>query len=108
MTAVSRKIFILQVVGSRDRIGYDNRWYRRVVLIADPEHSRVLKRALLIAIKVIAGIAAFVFVVANPLTSRGGIAFFLSIPVLLLCFFVWLLSGGDRHSGYWPHKSSDR
>jgi hypothetical protein len=41
--------------------------------------------------------------VANPITTHGGIAFFVSIPVLLVCFFLWLILGGGPR-GYWPKR----
>ena len=64
------------------------------------------KRLLRGAVKVIATIAMAVFIVANPLTNnlRNVIAFFISIPVLLLCFFLWLLLNKDKEQGYWPEK----
>ena len=65
-----------------------------------------MRRSALVAIKVVAVIAAVVFTVANPLrTDSNSIAFFVSIPVLLFCLWVWLLLGGndgDHSSGYWP------
>jgi hypothetical protein len=66
-----------------------------------------MKRTARVAVKVAAGIAAVVFILANPLMGHGGIAFFLSIPLLLLCFLVWLLVDG-RKSGYWPDKPTDK
>jgi hypothetical protein len=50
------------------------------------------------AIKVVTGVAVFAFVFANPFTNSTAhiVAFFASIPVLLICFVFWqLLSDGD-------------
>jgi hypothetical protein len=62
-----------------------------------------MKQFALVAVKLVAGVAAIVFIVANPIATHGGIPFFVSIPVLLVCFFLWLLLGGGP-SGYWPNK----
>ncbi len=56
--------------------------------------------------KVVAVTAGAVFIVANPLSASGRvvIAFFVSIPVLLLCLFLWHLVSENEDGGYWPDK----
>lgn len=66
------------------------------------------KRTLRIAVKVVAAIAALVFIVANPFFVNGAIAFFLSIPVLLVCLLFWHLLGRDENGGYWPEKPPEQ
>ena len=79
---------------------------RTISLIALSQVREWMRRTALVAIKLVAVIAAVVFTVANPLrTNSNSIAFFVSVPVLLFCLWVWLLLGGndgDHGSGYWP------
>jgi len=54
--------------------------------------------------KVVAGIAAVVFILARFTTRTGVLLFAVSIVVLLVCFGVLkLLEGDDENAGYWPH-----
>jgi uncharacterized membrane protein YhaH (DUF805 family) len=65
----------------------------------------VPKRLLRGAIKVLAGIAAVVFVVARMTTNTGLILFVGSIIVLLVCFvLVRLLESDDESTGYGPDE----
>lgn len=57
------------------------------------------------AIQAVAGIAFVVFLFAPVSTAHQMILFVISIPVLLVCLFFWLLLFGDEHSGYWPRES---
>jgi len=64
----------------------------------------LLRRILRKAVKVIAIIAAVVFFFANPLSKhdREVIAFFISLPVFILCALLLYLLNGNRDGGYWP------
>ena len=54
-------------------------------------------------LKVVAGIAALVFVFARFTTTTGVLLFVGSIVVLLACFgLLKLLEGDDENTGYWP------
>lgn len=54
-------------------------------------------------IKVVAGIAAVVFILARFTTNTGVLLFVGSIVVLLVCFgLLKLLEGDDQNTGYWP------
>jgi hypothetical protein len=66
------------------------------------------KRTIRSAVKVVAAIAGIVFLVANPLTAKAGIAFFISVPVLLVCLFLWHLVNDSDDGGYWPETPPDR
>jgi hypothetical protein len=62
------------------------------------------KRIVRSAIKVVAAIAALVFVIA-PTHEFNQLLFFIgSMVVLLICLLLWLLLFGDEHTGYWPDK----
>jgi hypothetical protein len=53
--------------------------------------------------KVVAGIAAVVFILARFTTTTGVLLFAGSIVVLLVCFGVLkLLEDEDEDTGYWP------
>ena len=56
------------------------------------------------AVKVVAAIAGVLFLVANPLSANWAIAFFISIPALLVCLFLWHLVDENDDGGYWPQK----
>jgi len=65
------------------------------------------KRILRGVIKVVAAVAAAVFVFDNRLNGTVGIVLLVgSIVILLVCLFVWLFFdlGGD--TGFWPDKPS--
>lgn len=49
-------------------------------------------------IKAVAVVAAVAFLLANPLSNSDVhiVAFFASIPTLILCFVFWQLLGGDE------------
>jgi len=48
----------------------------------------------------VVGFALFLF--ANPISNgRAAAAFFVSIPLLLLCLFLWLLLDRIEGKGYW-------
>lgn len=67
------------------------------------EHVAVRKRLIRGVIKVVAGIAAIVFVLARMTTNTGLVLFVGSIVVLLVCFgLLKLLEGDDENTGYWP------
>ena len=54
------------------------------------------------AVKVIATIAAFLFVFSRPLSSNwGAAAFFISIPLLLVCLICWFLLDRMEGKGCW-------
>jgi hypothetical protein len=54
--------------------------------------------------KVVAGIAAVVFILARFTTTTGVLLFVGSVVVLLVCFGVLkLLEDDDENTGYWPH-----
>ncbi len=54
-------------------------------------------------IKVVAGIAAVVFILARFTTNTEVLLFVGSIVVLLVCFgLLKLLEGDDQNTGYWP------
>jgi hypothetical protein len=55
------------------------------------------------AIKVVATIAAVVLVLVPTGPFYGLILFVGSIVVLLVCFLLWLLLGGDENTGFWPN-----
>ena len=65
------------------------------------------KHAVRSAVKVVAVIAGFVFLVANPLSANWPIAFFISVPVLLVCLFLRHLVNENDDGGYWPEKPPD-
>jgi len=68
------------------------------------EHGAVLKEVIRAVTKVVAGIAAVVFILARFTTRTGVLLFAGSIVVLLVCFGVLkLLEGDDENTGYWPH-----
>lgn len=48
-----------------------------------------MKRAVRAVIKVVAGIAVLVFILANPLGDNSGIAFIASIFALVACGAAW-------------------
>ena len=48
-----------------------------------------IKRVARAVIKVIAGVAVLVFIVANPIGDNSGIALIASIIVLVICGVVW-------------------
>jgi uncharacterized oligopeptide transporter (OPT) family protein len=56
------------------------------------EGSELVKKAAQLLIKIIGGIAAVVFIRSNPFGSNQGVAFLISIPVLVLCagLLIWL------------------
>lgn len=54
------------------------------------------------AIKVVATIAAVVLVLVPTGPFYGLTLFVGSITVLLVCFLLWLLLGGDENIGFWP------
>jgi len=54
-------------------------------------------------IKVVAGIAGVVFILARFTTTTGVLLFVGSIVVLLACFgLLKLLEDDDENTGYWP------
>ena len=62
------------------------------------------KRLIRGVIKVVAGIAVVVFILARFTTTTGLLLFVGSIVVLLVCLGVLkLLEGDDENTGYWPH-----
>ncbi len=67
------------------------------------EHVAVPKQLIRGVIKLVAGIAAIVFILARMTTNTGLILFVGSIVVLLVCFgLLKLLEGDDENTGYWP------
>jgi len=63
----------------------------------------VPKRLIRGVIKVVAGIAALVFILARMTTTTGLVLFVGSIVVLLACFVLSkLLEDDDENTGYWP------
>src|SRR5690348_12095939 len=58
-----------------------------------------MRRVVLTIAKVVVAIAGFAFIVANPISGRGTVAFFISVPVLLLCFLLWKLLIPDADNG---------
>ena len=62
----------------------------------------MLKRIVLNVTKVIAGIAALVFVLAPVHTGTGVVLFAASIGVLLVCFTVSSNLDEEARTGYWP------
>jgi hypothetical protein len=68
------------------------------------EHVAVSKELIRAVTKVVAGIAAVVFILARFTTTTGVLLFAGSIVVLLVCFGVLkLLEDEDEDTGYWPH-----
>jgi hypothetical protein len=72
--------------------------------IPDIRHWKQVARS---AVKVAAVIAGFVFLVANALSANWPMPFFISVPVLLLCLFLWHLVNENDDGGYWPEKPPD-
>jgi hypothetical protein len=67
---------------------------------AAQEEYSMIKRIVRSAIKVVAVIAAGVFVVVPP--GNQLLLFIGSMAVLLLCLLLWLLLFGDENTGWWP------
>src|SRR5579872_6881384 len=68
------------------------------------EHGAVPKELIRALMKIVAGIAAVVFILARFTTTTGVLLFAGSIVVLLVCFGVLkLLEDDDENTGYWPH-----
>jgi phosphate starvation-inducible membrane PsiE len=64
----------------------------------------VPKELIRAVVKVIAGIAAVVFLLARFTTTKGVLLFSGSVVVLLVCLGVLkLLENDDENTGYWPH-----
>jgi Mn2+/Fe2+ NRAMP family transporter len=62
------------------------------------------KRIVRSAIKIVAAIAALVFVIV-PTHEFNQLLFFVgSMVVLLVCLLLWLLLFGDEDTGWWPDK----
>jgi hypothetical protein len=72
----------------------------------------MLKRTVVKVAKVIAGIAAIVFVFTPLRTDTQFLLFVASIAVMLICFFVYRslddeASDDGANAGYWPSKPID-
>jgi hypothetical protein len=60
-------------------------------------------------VKVIAGIAAVVFLLARFTTTKGVLLFAGSVVVLLVCFgLLKLLEDDDENTGFWPRDPKQR